>query len=260
MTVFDSPPTGVADATAGLSLQIPSWVPPAVADVARRHWHYFKSRVEYAEEGTKLLSRLICDERMRSVWRELSRRRRDGEFMYPVRSKLEKNKDTRQSLGMATLFGWGAIQAMVPGEVVTCQKAEQRHKEILDKAKQLRADAWNLYLQSIDRSTPLSESRLSFSDHEKRLRDLYHAAQILESYAEENLAFDMRTALKRDRGDGDIRWAALGLAKVCRSVFGSPMYSVTATIVSVALDRDIDARTIRQWCAHPADKPPKTVR
>jgi hypothetical protein len=257
-------------ATSGLlPLQIPSWVPPIVSELARRTWLSNKSKVEregyvppHVEDADKLLNRLVCDKRMRRVWHELSRRRRDGEFMRPARgSYLERDKDTWQSEAMALLFCQSAFKALLSQreEVVTCQKAEQRHKELLDKAKQLRADAYELFLQGIYRS-PLSSSRLSYCDLEQRLRDLDHAAQILESYASENLAFEMTTALKRDRGDGDIRWTALGLAETCRILFGSPLYGVTATIVSVALGRDIKARTLRQWCGHPADKPPKSTR
>jgi hypothetical protein len=257
-------------ATSGLlPLEIPSWVPPMIAELARRTWLSNKSKVEqkgyvapYVEHADKLLNRLVCDKRMRRVWHELSRRRRDGEFMYPATgSEPEKDKDTRQSEAMALLFCQTAFMALLSQTegVVTCQKAEQRHKELLDKVKQLRADANGLFLQSIYRS-PLSSSRFSYRNLEQRHRDLDHAAQILESYAAENLIFEMKTALKRDRGDGDIRWTALGLAETCRILFGSPLYGVTATIVSVALGRDIKARTLRQWCGHPADKPPKSTR
>lgn len=255
-------------ATSDLSpLQIPSWVPSAVADDARRAWLKFKSQVEregrippYIERASKLLKRLVCDERMRNVWRELSkRRRRDGEFMYPTRLEPGEDKDTQQIWAMDVLFQWVVFRALHPDSVITCRKAEQRHKETLDKAKQLREDAARLFVESIFRST-LGSSRLPYRELEQRPRVLYRAAKILENYAAENLAFDMNTALKRGRGDGDIHWLALGVAKVCRTLFGSPMYGVTATIVSVALDHDIDARTVRQWCAHPADKPPKTVR
>jgi hypothetical protein len=252
-----------------LPLQVPSWVPPIVAELARRTWLSNKSKVErkgpvppYIEHADKLLNRLVCDKRMRRVWRELSRRRRDGEFMYPAKgSEPEKDKDTRQNEAMVLLFCQSAVRALLSQreEVVTCQKAEQRHKELLDKAKQLRVDANGLFLQSIYRS-PLSSSTLSYCDLVQRLRDLDHAAQILESYAAENLVFEMKTALKRDRGDGDIRWTALGLAETCRILFDSPLYGVTATIMSVALGRDINTRTVRQWCAHPADKPPKSTR
>jgi hypothetical protein len=257
-------------ATSGLlPLQIPSWVPSIIAELARRTWLSNKSEAErigyvapYIEDADKVLNRLVCDKRMRHVWRELSRRRRDGEFMHPVRgSEPEKDKDTLQIEAMAHLFCQSAFKALLSygEEVVTRQQAEQRHKELLDKAKQLRVDACRLFFQSVYRS-PLSSSRLSYCDLEQRHRDLNHAAQILESYAAENLVFEMETALERDRGDGDIRWVALGLAEVCRILFGSPLYGVTATIVSVALGRDINARTVRQWYAHPADKPPKSTR
>jgi hypothetical protein len=240
-----------------------------IAELAHRTWLSNKSKVEqkgyvapYIEHADKLLNRLVCDKRMRRVWRELLRQRRDGEFMYPARSsEPEKDKDTRQSEAMALLFCQIAFRAALSQreKVVTYQKAKQRHKELLDKAKQLRVDAHGLFIESTYRS-PLNSSRLSYGDLLQRLRDLHHAAQILESYAAENLAFEMKTALKRDRGGGDIRWTALSLAETCHILFGSPLYGVTATIVSVALGRDINARTVRQWCAHPADKPPKSTR
>jgi hypothetical protein len=64
----------------------------------------------------------------------------------------------------------------------------------------------------------------------------------------------MRTAVGRERGDGDVRWFALIIAARCRALFGSSLYGITATITSVALGQKIEQHTVRKWCTHPPCK------
>ena len=53
-------------------------------------------------------------------------------------------------------------------------------------------------------------------------------------------------ALER-KHDGRARWVALTIGNTFRTLFGKPMYGLTATITSVVLGREIKLRTVRQW-------------
>jgi hypothetical protein len=219
------------------SIRIPFWVPDSVAEVVRG-----RRLLQY-----ELLSlvRLTCDPQMRSVWRELSRRHRNGAFLYPAE---------RQDAAMAELFSEAMRHAFRSQTVITRRQAEQRHRELMEKADELLADGSVLFTQAVNRDGYGGDAR-----HGERWGRIAAAARALKEIAAENLAIEMRTALDRDRGDGQVRWFALIIAEKCRTLFRAPLYGVTATITSVALNRSITPRTVRQWCArHPADKTPQT--
>ena len=50
------------------------------------------------------------------------------------------------------------------------------------------------------------------------------------------------------------RWVALTIGNTFRTLFGSPMYGLTATITSVVLGREIELRTVRQWLPPAQDR------
>ena len=91
---------------------------------------------------------------------------------------------------------------------------------------------------------------------QERYQKLEDAAQAYEDYASEIYATSLPMALER-RHDGRARWVALTIGNKFRTLFGSPMYGLTATITSVVLGREIEPRTVRQWLTYPAVKCPK---
>jgi hypothetical protein len=64
-------------------LSTPGWLPPAVAKEAQKAYLKFSRRRDHAQVA--VLRRLILDQRMERVWKELYRRRRTGEFFHPAR-------------------------------------------------------------------------------------------------------------------------------------------------------------------------------
>jgi hypothetical protein len=83
---------------------------------------------------------LVCDPRMQSVWRQLSRRRPTGEFYYPARGSAPTAEE-RQDLAMLDLFNMAfRCQQKRHGETTTRGAIEQQRDRYLAKAKQLRAD------------------------------------------------------------------------------------------------------------------------
>ena len=63
-------------------------------------------------------------------------------------------------------------------------------------------------------------------------------------------AVETRLVVERDTGDAQARCFAILFADQCRRLFGSPLYGVTATVGSVALQRKLTTRAVRGWVQH----------
>jgi hypothetical protein len=231
-----------ADVPRPPKLPIPAWVPEPVASI-------------FGNDAGVVAGRLLRDPRMRNVWKPLLSRRPDGRFMHSASVSVRgANAQQRQGAAMAELFHYVVCATMWPGTITTRSKAEQKRRRFLAKAEELRADA-EMWLRDAPADAPFGLWTNDFGPdtHWRRLMD---ASEAYKEIAAEAYAGDMRMALDRARGDGDVRWFALAVADKCRSLFGSPMYGVTSTLVSVALGRKVGHRLVREWCAT-ADKAQK---
>jgi hypothetical protein len=214
-----------------LPTAIPEWVPASVARINRNSRH-----------GLPLLQ----DPRMRNVWGPLSRRRNGG-FLYPASmSTPGESAEERQDNAMAALFRYTLFAMMLPKTVVTRRQAELKRDRLLAKARELQADA-EAWLIDAPTSGPFE----LFSDEDAPnpcWQRLMAASKAYEEMARKIYEADTQLPLERDRGgDGDVRWFALAIANQCQLLFGSPMYGISATITSVALGREVTARTVRDW-------------
>ena len=232
-------------------LAIPSWVPEPIAqcvkakvtgfernfeETCRKNNNFDEEAADIGDLGANVLRDhltnlpLVCDRRMESVWRELSRQRSSGTFLHPARGSCAANAKERQDAAMLELFntafacrkGWGAT--------TTRREIEQQRDRFLAKADELRTDAWMMLVQP------------SYS--KDRFQKLADAARVYEDHARELYATSSATALER-KHDGRARWVALTIGNKFRVLFGSPMYGLTATIASVVLGREIESRTVR---------------
>jgi hypothetical protein len=241
-------------------LSVPSWAPQSVAEVAREAY-------ATGDEHTRdLITRLACDQRMRRVWRELSkRRRRDGKFMHPLGWWIDAtNAEERQGVAMAKLLT-AALQFVArPGATSTRRKAEQRHSHYLEMARQLRADADALRVPKSDkRWRRLTDAAKTYEEGAKnvegnlQIRGYYLPWSMVLDHDRGGYCLPWPMILDRDRGDPTDRWLACAISYTCQALFRLPMYGLTAIIMTVALGREVTARAVRQWCAHPADKTSK---
>src|SRR5262249_20950449 len=161
-------------------LPVPPWVPQFVADEAQAIYGFilFGMPKEIPQDvkttqANKLL-RFVCDERMRNVWRELLKRRRDGALMYPVKLAFtEVNESERQNAAAVELLRWILVKLDISETAVTRREAEQKHSELLNKAKQLRVDARNLFFQNIGYLRNARANR-NMESHSKRCQVLIH--------------------------------------------------------------------------------------
>jgi hypothetical protein len=280
----------VSSPTALPVLSIPSWVPTAVARSARAKYaenvHLVFSTVErkagfdadvdeLADEArdqladkirnqrvfrdtlvfiTELFQPLICDLRMRRVWEELRRRRRDGAFLHPARGAWWERRmpfllltgapsaadaSERQDEAMVELFDAARACQQCYRATTTRRQTEQQRDYYLTQAQALVLNATTM------RTDPASQRH-------KRHRRLLEAAQTYEDYVQETYRAAVAMSLDR-KHDGRARWVALTISNKFRVLFGSPMYTLTAAITSVVLGREVTRGRIRQWC-DPAGK------
>jgi hypothetical protein len=250
--------------------RIPPWVPEPVAQAAHNIYAYWA--VDNRRRMIACLVRLVSDERMRRVWSELARRHRDKTFMHPAATAPASQPPTTdcevwpppskpdecQDEAMASLLRASLLCAIQPWTTMTRQQAENDRRRYVAMARQLRTDASHLQLWIGPPIRPREDR--------DRLRLLASAAGAYE-HAAANIAYKLEgnsssfpIIRKRRRGGSADQWLALNITGQCRGLFGSPLYGVAAIVMSVILDREITPRTVRQWCAHPADKPPKSTR
>jgi hypothetical protein len=242
-------------------LRIPPWVPKTVALAAR------DSFMDGSPRRVECLTRLVRDERMRAVWRELMRRR-DGTFMHPAASAPAYaptsatpfyvtpaaemvTADEWQDEAMASLLQAALTYALNCGTTLTREQAEQDRLRYLDMARQLRVDASRLWvnpnrMNASDRRHLLMSAAGAYEGAAARIADQ------LESGVRRQ--WDSPVIRERNRGKHADQWLARNIATECRWRFGSPLYGVTAIIVSAISGRKIAPRTVREWCSRPADK------
>jgi hypothetical protein len=208
----------VLPVTTAEPLQVPSWVPEPVAQVAREAYTVGD------DSARKVIARLTCDPRMRGVWRELLRRRRDGTFMYPSISF---------TLHLPSFMRLILQDALRPGRTLSRQQAKQERSRLLDMAERLRSEM-TTEPEDVLRLTAAAET------YEQLASNIEHHLQTREGPVPEVLDLD------RVHGDPTERWLAFAISWQCRIMFASPLYGITAIIVSVALGREITPRAVRQ--------------
>jgi hypothetical protein len=197
---------------------------------------------------------LVCDRRMRGVWRELSRQR-NGAFLYPARAPSLTNAKERQGAAMLELFNT-ALECQNSREAIMSRgKAEQQRSRYLAKAEELQRDA-----RTMSRQTLLFWGKSILTDKRRHAlwRKLEDAADAYKEYA--SAIHTAARSMPKRAHDGRARWVAQTIGDKFRALFESPMYGLTAMITSVVLGRRIEPRTVRQWCApHPAVKRQKNA-
>ena len=272
-------------------LDVPAWEPEPVAQCARAkyaaevRWAYVEIirecepntsrdearhlaeqdgvRAAYAEIVREDLADiveeyrpLVCDQRMRGVWRELTRQRKGG-FLHPARAPSAADAKERQDAAMVELFDT-ALECQGSHEAITTRgKAEQQSDRYLAKAEELRDDALTMLEQPL---LFCGKDLLSDNRRHGLSRKLEDAADVYKEYARA-IHTAAQFSMPQREHDARAHWVALTIGNKFRDLFGKPMYGLTATIASVVLGREIDPRTARQWCAHhPAVKKQKIVR
>ena len=222
----------VIDRPGAVLPEIPTWVPAAVADLARDMLAPTRQGPLSACPPPPLLT----DRRMRTTWAELTRKdRRTGRFLHPSRLERVVEASERQHRTMGVLICW-VLWPSAHGVRPTAglrRDVDKDRSEAREVARKLRE--WAAREGAVERCRMLVRAK-KFED----------AAEALDEMATEAEGRYF-AVVERDRGSLEARGLALWISDSCEMLFGSPLPSVTATMTSVALDCEVSAQQVRDW-------------
>ncbi|OLB76391.1 MAG: hypothetical protein AUI16_08890 [Alphaproteobacteria bacterium 13_2_20CM_2_64_7] len=204
---------------------IPDWVPASIAEYARNTLR------------SPALVRLVTDPRMRSVWTHFtSKDRRTGQYRQPAQVSLRglAEASRRQDFALLMLFGLVLELAEHRPRTVLRRELEARQAEHRAMALKLWAKASTLgYLEELGESA------------RGGAKALCTAADMLWHISSKAPVGEI--IVERDRGEREVQAVAMTIAGACYWLFGSPLYTVTATLTAVALDCPVTKRKVREW-------------
>jgi hypothetical protein len=235
-------------------LELPIWLPEPVAEEAETLYdsilqqdrEYEQQPVEArharrftSSEQIELLCRLASDQRMKSVWRELYRKRLrpSNEFLNPamragimLEAKFPtlhdpKNQDLAAREFLNNAFWLAAWRSELPMQ----HEINSRLKPFTMMAARLREDAQSL----------LSLGASELADN------LDVMAIVCEKYANPPKPGALNPIVKRSRGDQALRAYILRLSVICRELFGKGLPGTVATTAGVVFSKKLSGHQVR---------------
>lgn len=232
-------------------LELPNWLPIPVADEAEILYQGIlqkdreyerqlaKARHSGALEELGLLRRLASDQRMKSVWRELYRKKRQppNEFLNPAmlagimfeaRFPIlhdPKNQDLAARDLFNSAFRFAARRSTLP----TQHEIDSKLKPFTTMATRLRQDAQSL----------LSLGANVFAS------DLEAMALVCEKHADDFNPGPLNPIVKRSRGDQVVRAYILRMSITCREIFHKMLPGTVATIAGVVFSKKVTGPQVR---------------
>jgi hypothetical protein len=267
------------------ALDFPDWIPRSVGNLAQiKSDDLHRQRAE--PEIWELLRRLVSDSRMKNVWNELQRRKRQDyqrteHFVHPAtprscwfsqasrarrRAEELRQRGGRQNEDEASRWEWLAvIWTAVYGESFWGGRRPELPPQELAIAF-LFNEAFTLGQRSI-RPVPISEAqktrrrylkmaeriRADAAEHERlghhlvdRLWDAVFAYEEIADAAAPPPGNPLLVE-RQHRNDQRMQGFVMALAAITRQVFGAPLYGTIAVVANVVLGRDdVTAGTVRK--------------
>jgi hypothetical protein len=226
---------------------IPNWVPWAVAKVAP---HLPRP----APHLPGPLPRLLCDDRMKAVWPELRKRAPSD-----VASKLKEHE--RRLLGLlnedvsvpeqacAAFFISVARTIWNPGGRAVWTKAEAKKQAVRweDAAALCRYIASEPMFP--EHQVAAKEMADFFQTHANSLRGRGYLANLDQQIEPFVLGRSSHSpGYRGGGGDDQVRGYTRAIAADAERIFGSFLYGTVATVVSVALQKKVSAKSVENWC------------
>jgi hypothetical protein len=213
--------------------EMPKWVPRRIADFARK---MLADELADPDCGP-ILIRLLTDLRMRTVWSQLARRnRKTGRFLWPAACLTPgETAEERQEFAMVILFSMICGVAPYHPSATLRRDLESARAQQQALARQLREEA--------EEQEAIEQWE---NDRPSRADKLHAAADALDEIAAEAGTREI-AIVERDRGNLDAHGLAISIARKCCWLFGAPLFSVTATLTSVALDCKIPRERVSDW-------------
>jgi hypothetical protein len=231
----DASPRGAADDPMSdrRPLVLPDWLPPSVADRARKI-----EITAHTDEQLAILARMATDGRMRSVWRELTRReRKTGAFFHPAKARPDLNftsPDQIQAQALDELFFFVFSAARDRMSTSTPDQVEAVRRGTMVRVKILRECASFLRQKCVDQPQAIAD------------------AEAVDRVANwfQGLATGVRSSsdpltVRRERGDPIVRGVSAIIGVWLSERFGKRLDGIAAKLASVALGKPAKARAVR---------------
>jgi hypothetical protein len=174
---------------------------------------------------------------MHTVWSQFTRKnRRTGQYLHPTLITLNGQAESarRQDFALVLLFALTHALGEDPPQVMLQREFEAKQEERKATAIKLWAEA--------EAAWGLEEAGGGPSGRAKILAAA--GDELFRMSGEPPIG---KVMVERDRGERNIQGTAMTIAGACKWLFGSPFYSVSATLTSVVLDRPVTARKVREW-------------
>lgn len=252
------------------NFKIPPWVPKSVQDEATMLLDKTSD-----EKARAVLKRLLTHSKMRRVWRELTKQKRDLSTYKPTGGFYEQESPPRKFLGitygsnnLASFFSSAYSLAVDPVFVMTREKVLERLESLNNATKQLEKLAvqfkhWHndsevsgqfdthMWASTLPKGNTLYVPENLRFVH--RWTDLNQVADELGNFA---LFFDFLTGMVKPEGRSpvvqrrtardDVRAYVIKLAGLSKDYFGTSLYSVVATTASVALKKKVSPDFVKR--------------
>ena len=229
-----------------LAPSFPAWLPPAVANEARRILEYTKYPA--------LVIRLATDIRMKRVWAELLKHKFNrphlDKWALRMRGPLLDDRLTDQEATFTMFFWWACARVHAPIALSTISELDTLLASCESIARELRKSAADVralpdklsgseFLETRDMEHGTAEYHAKNMERAAKFYD-GAIAKIIQLKAVEGL--DPRVV---DR-PGKYRPARSYVRHLATNI-GKPLYATLATVTSVALDCTITKEQVIEW-------------
>lgn len=229
-------------------LKVPSWVPPLVAELARKR--YDGASASGAEHEAALIARIISDSRMQDVWDELRERTGSGAKTYklkaidpaveisrisgplPFPKSFSSREDWIQHLALRAIFEEAVLLGtLLSPDAIRASRAAKL-KDFESTLQKLQEDAKFISLKWTGR---------------KGVPQLYTKASASFEQAAKNYARIIKQELSFGWPDVAAQLFCVGLVNKIASLFHQRRHLLVANIASIVLKREIDSEQVKEW-------------
>jgi hypothetical protein len=234
-------------------LVFPEWLPPIVAEEARR--------IFYTEKNSDddLVLRLATDKRMESVWNELNK------YKVAAPSQLESSVSllarrerplsslTDREAALNLFFWYAYAFAFMEVSVGTISSRNLPIARCREAAAMLRLSATRLRLFELSPEfdlLPVSPQDLTPDDFKYHTNTIESAAKFYDEIAgalTKLKDIEAPLVVSKDYGNRGARGYVRMLATETRKLFGTTLIRTLATTASVALSKKVTPTQVRKW-------------
>jgi hypothetical protein len=207
----------------------PAWIPAAVKKIALQ--------LRFEEETIR---RLVTDIRMKSIWRYLSRRSvqiTDPDSLLIIEFFRVGARGLSSSEQACAVFFFNLVfELSIPHATLT-------QTEVSNNIK-----SWQ---------TAAEQCRLALADRDVRSGELTAALNLVSKFFDDQIdSLTVSSAANpyilprrsNRRDDDTVRGKVRALALRNRILYGEYLYTVLATVATVALETDVTIKDVRNWC------------